>query len=54
MELFAKAGRDAGLRHDEIRTQLLLSLEGRTLKNVLIIPPDFTRFHSNGGYITNV
>ena len=54
MELFAKAATDEGLSREEIRTQLLRSLEGRTLKNVLIIPPDFTRFHSNAGYITNV
>ena len=54
MELFAKAATDAGLSREEIKLQLLRSLEGRTLKNVLIIPPDFTRFHSNAGYITNV
>ena len=54
MELFAKAKTDAGLSREEIKAQLLRSLEGRTLKNVLIIPPDFTRFHSNAGYITNV
>ena len=54
MELFAKAKTDAGLSREEIMAQLLRSLEGRTLQNVLIIPPDFTRFHSNAGYITNV
>ena len=54
MELFAKSKTDAGLSREEIRAQLLRSLEGRTLQNVLIIPPDFTRFHSNAGYITNV
>lgn len=54
MELFAKAKTDEGLSREEIRAQLLRSLEGRTLQNVLIIPPDFTRFHSNAGYITNV
>lgn len=54
MELFTKAKTNADLSLEEIRAQLLRSLEGRTLKNVLIIPPDFTRFHSNAGYITNV
>ena len=54
MELFVKAATDEGLSREEIKTQLLRSLEGRTLKNVLIIPPDFTRFHSNAGYITNI
>lgn len=38
---------------DEIRAALEASLEGRTLNHVLIIPPDFTRFHSNAGFITN-
>ncbi len=45
---------DAGLTPDEIETALLRSLEGRELKKVLILPPDFTRYHSNAGYITNV
>ena len=54
MELFARAGTDAGLSREEIKVQLLRSLEGKTLQNVLIIPPDFTRFHSNAGYVANV
>lgn len=43
-----------GLTREEIRAALIESLEGRELKNALIIPPDFTRFHSNAGFITNV
>ena len=54
MENFYYASGELGLSREEIRQALLNSLEGRTLKNVLIIPPDFTRFHSNAGYITNV
>ena len=54
MENFVYASSELGLSREEIREALLNSLEGRTLKNVLIIPPDFTRFHSNAGYITNV
>ena len=54
MENFYYASSELGLSGEEIREALLKSLEGRTLKNVLIIPPDFTRFHSNAGYITNV
>ena len=50
--LYAKS--DAGLSLDEIRVALLQSLEGRDLHKVLILPPDFTRFHSNAGFITNV
>ncbi|MBR0139558.1 MAG: DUF2088 domain-containing protein [Firmicutes bacterium] len=41
-----------GLTNEEIDGLLLKTLEGRSLKNVLIIPPDFSRFHSNAGYIT--
>jgi len=54
MELFTYAKQETGLTHEEIRAALLKSLEGRSLKKVLIIPPDFTRFHSNAGFITNV
>ena len=54
MENFVYAKTEDGLSREEIRAALLASLEGRALKNVLIIPPDFTRFHSNAGYITNV
>ena len=54
MEHFVYADTEHGLSPEAIRDALLKSLEGRTLKNVLIIPPDYTRFHSNSGYITNV
>ena len=54
MDNFVYAKDEAGLSREEIRAALLSAIEGRELKNVLIIPPDFTRFHSNAGYITNV
>lgn len=54
MEHFFYAASEQGLSREEIREALLQSLEGRTLRHALIIPPDFTRFHSNAGYITNV
>ena len=54
MELFSYARHETGLSPEEIRSALLRSLEGQDLRRVLIIPPDFTRFHSNAGYITNV
>jgi len=54
MENFLYAKSEQGLSREEIRAALLASLEGKELKHVLIIPPDFTRFHSNAGYITNV
>ena len=53
-DIYRIAEDDTGLTPEEIKTALLASLEGRDLKKVLILPPDFTRFHSNAGYITNV
>ena len=54
MDLFVRAQREDGLTAEEIRAALLKSLEGRVVKKALIIPPDFTRFFSNAGFITNV
>lgn len=54
MELFFYDEAGKGLSVSEIRSALRQSIEGRELKNVLIIPPDFTRFHSNAGLITNI
>ena len=42
-----------GLSDIEIVNAIEDSLENKNLKNVLIIPPDYTRFHSNAGFITN-
>ncbi|MBQ7599855.1 MAG: DUF2088 domain-containing protein [Clostridia bacterium] len=53
-DIYIKAKTGAGLSKKDIRTALTESLKGRKLKKVLILPPDFTRFHSNAGYITNV
>ncbi len=53
-DIYRIAEAETGLTPEEIKTALLASLEGRSLKKVLILPPDFTRFHSNAGYITNV
>ncbi len=53
MELSAYAQRETGLTAEEISALLEQSLEGRDVKKALLIPPDFTRFHSNAGFITN-
>ncbi len=45
---------EEGLSDQEIREALLASLEGRKLRSVLLLPPDFTRYHSNAGFISNV
>ena len=52
MDIFRVSDREEGLSPEEIRSALLEALAGRSLKKVLILPPDFTRFHSNAGYIT--
>lgn len=54
MERSLISPRPEGLSEEEIREALLASLEGRDLRKALILPPDFTRFHSNAGFITNV
>ena len=54
MEINKIARTETGLSDEEIREALLASLAGRELKNVLILPPDFTRFHSKAGFLTNV
>lgn len=38
----------------ELQAALEQSLQGRRLRRVLILPPDFTRFHSQAGKITNL
>ena len=56
MDIFKIAHDDAGLSNDEIAAALAQSLEGRAFPHsrALIIPPDFTRYHSNAGFITCV
>jgi len=54
MEKYLIASDERGLSRDEIRAALEASLEGRSVKKALILPPDFTRFHSGAGFITNV
>lgn len=54
MERFTIADTEAGLTQEEIRSALISSLEDKHHQKVLIVPPDFTRFHSGAGFITNV
>ena len=53
-DIYKVASRQEGLSEEEIREALLAALEGRELHKVLILPPDFTRYHSNAGLITNI
>ncbi|MBO4622669.1 MAG: DUF2088 domain-containing protein [Bacilli bacterium] len=52
MDIFVKAKSDS-LTKQEIVNALEKSIEGKSLKKVLLLPPDFTRFYSNAGLITN-
>ena len=53
MEIFRIAQTDSGLTSHQIREALYESLNHKNIKKVLLVPPDFTRFHSNAGLITN-
>ena len=54
MNIFKVSDNEKGLTKEQITEALLDSLKGRELRKVLILPPDFTRYHSNAGFITNV
>lgn len=43
-----------GLTTEQLRRALAESLEGKELKKVLIIPPDFTRMYSGAGKLTAI
>ncbi len=43
-----------GLNDTELREALAKSLEGKELKHVLILPPDYTRMYSGAGKITEI
>ncbi len=45
---------DVGLTDKELREALKKSLKGKTLKKVLILPPDYTRMYSGAGRITAI
>lgn len=47
-----KAECPTGLTKEEIIDILKESIADRELKKVLILPPDYSRFHSNAGFIT--
>jgi len=40
------------LTNEEIKELIVKSIEGRKLNKVLLLPPDYTRLHSNAGFIT--
>jgi len=52
MHLELRARTEKGLTNDQIVELLERSLDGLAPKKVLILPPDFTRYHSGAGFIT--
>jgi len=54
MELCLRAKDEQGLSDGELRAGLEALLATHPAKKVLIIPPDYTRYHSKAGFITNV
>ena len=52
MNISQIASKKEGLTRDEIVAAIDQALSGKVLRRVLILPPDFTRYHSNAGLIT--
>ncbi|MBO4620141.1 MAG: DUF2088 domain-containing protein [Victivallales bacterium] len=52
-DIYRIAKTDNGLSPDEIRAALDEALVGRTVRKALLLPPDYTRYHSNAGFIAN-
>jgi len=53
MQYYARGNDKNTLTHDEIREGVFSALDKiGPVKKVLVIPPDFTRFHSHAGLIT--
>jgi len=53
-EIYLKEINNQGLSVREIEEAVKKSIAGKSLKKVLLVPPDFTRFYSNAGLITNI
>jgi nickel-dependent lactate racemase len=54
MDLCLRATTESGLTDGELKAALEGLLSTRPAKRVLILPPDFTRYHSKAGFLTNV
>ncbi|MDY0074687.1 MAG: lactate racemase domain-containing protein [Acholeplasmataceae bacterium] len=53
-EIYLHAKDHEGLTKNQIKQAVESSIRDIPVKKVLLIPPDFTRFYSNAGFITNV
>ncbi len=54
MNISTTANSELGLTDAEIVAAVTKSVAGYDLKKVLIVPPDFTRYYSNAGRISNI
>ena len=54
MELCLRATTEQGLTDDELRAGLTALLERHPAKKVLLLPPDYTRYYSKAGFLTQV
>ncbi len=54
MELSLRGNNELGLTKEELVAGLMSLLERHPARKVLILPPDYTRYHSNAGFITNI
>jgi len=54
MDVFRISDNPSGLSNDEIKAAVAESLKGRAVKKALVIPPDFTRYHSNAGLLSQL
>ena len=52
--LIEKIADGGWLTNDEIRETVIKTISGRAVKKCLLLPPDYSRFHSNAGLITNI
>ena len=52
-DIYRIAQAPEGLSPDEIRDAVDAALAGRSVRKALLLPPDYTRYHSNAGFITN-
>ena len=53
MNIWIKESDENGISEETIISSLKKSLENRTIQNVLLVPPDYTRMNSKAGFITN-
>ena len=54
MELCLRATTEQGLTDDELRAEVTALLERHPAKKVLLLPPDYTRYYSKAGFLTQV